>query len=358
MCIRDRTKGGSRDVSGRVLAKVFGMKPPYNIPYGFFLVEGAKMSSSKGIGSTAREMAEFLSPEMLRYLMLATPPKRAINFSPSENFMVKMYNDFDSLRHSAFDEKNEHDMQRELFFITEPQVKEDYYLPGFSLVKTLVQLPHIDIFKIAAENKGSELTALEISRLQNRIDSAKYWLDNYATVEEKFEIQQTLPLNITENLTVENLMFIHEFRNALDGVEWDEKALQQQVFDISRLVPTNPKESFRAVYRLLLDKDKGPQVGSLLFYLDKQFIRQRFNDVDLNVSELRQQLVTTPDDFRAMLEKEGSKIKGIRIEEHAEENSPIKEFTISLNDGHVMRRRLRGLDDAACAALIAPFEQA
>ena len=43
------TKGGSRDVSGRILREVFGKKPPYNVPYGFFLTEGAKMSSSKGI---------------------------------------------------------------------------------------------------------------------------------------------------------------------------------------------------------------------------------------------------------------------------------------------------------------------
>ena len=51
------TKGGSRDVADHCLRQIFGDRPPVNVPYEFFLVSGAKMSSSKGVGSSAREMA-------------------------------------------------------------------------------------------------------------------------------------------------------------------------------------------------------------------------------------------------------------------------------------------------------------
>lgn len=349
------TKGGSRDVSGRVLAKVFGKKPPYNVPYGFFLVDGAKMSSSKGIGSTAREMSEFLSPEMLRYLMLATPPKRAINFSPAENFMVKMYNDFDSLRHSAFSEENEHEMQQALFFITEPQVTTDYYLPGFTLVKNLIQLPHINIFKVAEKAVDRDLTELEHKRLQNRIDSAKYWLDNYATPDEKFEIQEELPADIYSHLSTENLLFISEFRQVIDTFDWDEKTIQQKVFDISRLVPTNPKESFRTIYRLFLNKDRGPQVGSLLYYLDKEFVKNRLNQIELNEMELKLQLVISPIEFKELLEKESGKIKSIGMEELQSGIPALKEFTITLADGHIMKRRLTDLVNQDINNLISAY---
>jgi lysyl-tRNA synthetase class 1 len=54
------TKGGSRDVAARCLKEIYGEPAPLNVPYEFFLVGGAKMSSSKGLGATARDMADFL----------------------------------------------------------------------------------------------------------------------------------------------------------------------------------------------------------------------------------------------------------------------------------------------------------
>ena len=48
------TKGGSRDVARACLKAIFGQDPPLNCPYDFFLVGGAKMSSSKGVGVSSR----------------------------------------------------------------------------------------------------------------------------------------------------------------------------------------------------------------------------------------------------------------------------------------------------------------
>ncbi len=332
------TKGGSRDVSGRVLGQVFGKKAPYNVPYGFFLVGGAKMSSSKGIGSTAKEMAEFLSPEMLRYLMLATPPKRAINFDTNEAYMVKMYNDFDTMRQGAFDPEK-HDMYQEMYFITEPKVKEYYFLPPFSLVKNLIQLPHINISQVTEQMKGSPLNDLEKSHLQSRIDSALYWLDHYAEDDDKFTIQQHYNPEILKNLTPENQMFLYLFRQMLDSVEWNEAALQQLVFDTSRLVPTLPKNSFNAVYQLFLGKDKGPQVGSLLYYLDKEFVHRLLNEVPLDPNTLIPQLVNSADDINSFLEKEGKNIVKITAENAVYGTENISTLTIINEKGQKMIRR-------------------
>src|SRR3989344_3101891 len=51
------TKGGSRDVANHIAREVFGYEPPFDIPYEFFLVGGKKMSSSKGRGSSAKDMS-------------------------------------------------------------------------------------------------------------------------------------------------------------------------------------------------------------------------------------------------------------------------------------------------------------
>jgi hypothetical protein len=52
------TKGGSRDVAVACLREIFGKEAPLNVPYEFFLVGGAKMSSSRGVGASARDIAK------------------------------------------------------------------------------------------------------------------------------------------------------------------------------------------------------------------------------------------------------------------------------------------------------------
>jgi len=91
------TKGGSRDVASRCLRQIFGKAPPLNVPYEFFLVSGAKMSSSKGIGTAAREIANFLPPEILRFLLIQTQPKRTVNFCTDFEYIVKLFNEHDRL---------------------------------------------------------------------------------------------------------------------------------------------------------------------------------------------------------------------------------------------------------------------
>ena len=91
------TRGGSREVAAACLRSIFGAEPPLNVPYEFFLVGGAKMSSSKGIGTSAREMADLLPPEILRFLMIRTPPRKAVNISSDFDYLVKLYNEHDRL---------------------------------------------------------------------------------------------------------------------------------------------------------------------------------------------------------------------------------------------------------------------
>ena len=66
----------------------------------------SQMSSSKGIGVTSRDMADFLPPEVLRFLMLRTPPKQHVNFEPTEVHIIKAFNEFDRARQRYFHDPN------------------------------------------------------------------------------------------------------------------------------------------------------------------------------------------------------------------------------------------------------------
>ena len=90
-------KGGSRDVANAICRKVLQKKAPFHSPYEFILVNGTKMSSSKGVGSSAKEISELLPPELLRFLMLRTQPKSVINFAPNYETITRLFRDYDTL---------------------------------------------------------------------------------------------------------------------------------------------------------------------------------------------------------------------------------------------------------------------
>ena len=53
------------------------------------------MSSSKGLGSSAREMINLLPPEILRFLLVRTPYQKAIDFNPDGNTIPDLFDEYD-----------------------------------------------------------------------------------------------------------------------------------------------------------------------------------------------------------------------------------------------------------------------
>ena len=76
------TRGGARDRSEAIAREVFDREPPLNLVYEFLNVGGRKMSTSKGTGAAATEIAEVVPPEQLRLLFLRPRPNQAIDFDP------------------------------------------------------------------------------------------------------------------------------------------------------------------------------------------------------------------------------------------------------------------------------------
>ena len=91
------SKGGTRDTANAIAREIFKIEPPYDIPYEHFLLSGQKMSSSKGIGVCAKEVAEILPPEVLRFLMVRPRPMQHIDFNPEAPYTIpKLFDDFDT----------------------------------------------------------------------------------------------------------------------------------------------------------------------------------------------------------------------------------------------------------------------
>jgi len=332
------TKGGSRDVAVAICSQVFGQRPPVNIPYSFFTLGGAKMSSSKGLGATARDMADFLPPEILRYLMLGAKPKSEVDFEPSEKFIVKLFNDFDKLHKKIVNKEEVEEYEKTVYDISQVLYKEDYFTLEFSLILTLVQLPHIDIFKECEKRKGSELTEIEKENLRQRVKAAKYWLANLASEEDKTTLQQTLPERANELNNVQRA-FLHRVVELFDGADWTEEGLQKLVFNATLTTPLNQKSAFLAFYRVLFDKEQGPKAGNLMAYLDKDFLIKRFTELKYDEIEYLIESSTQVADEEKWFTKESAKFENVEMIKKFIENKAFVELYITMKDAKVYVKR-------------------
>jgi lysyl-tRNA synthetase class 1 len=297
------TKGGARDVAAACLREIFGQEPPVNCPYEFFLVGGAKMSSSKGIGVSARGMADFLPPEILRFLLIRPFPRQTVNFEPTEVYTIKLFNEFDRYHHKYHHDPKVSADDKRVYELSQVDPEPDHWLADFQLVVALIQMPHLDAVKELEKRKGSPFTELERKHLNLRIRAAKYWLENYATEEEKTRLQETLPARAQE-LTATQRAFLHTLATLLPQSKWEGDALQITVFNATRLTPIDQPSAFKAIYRVLLDRDNGPKAGNLLSFLDCNFIVRRFLELPVNKFKFWEETGIKDEVFEQWLAKE------------------------------------------------------
>ena len=332
------TKGGSRDVSEACLRAIYGKEPPLRVPYEFFLVGGAKMSSSRGLGASARDMASLLPPDVLRFLMIRTKPNSPVNFDVKEEGIVKLFNEFDRFHtrfHSGQANPDE-SMTYRLACLHEP---ENYRTANFQLVSAMVQLPHLDAMKEMEKRLGGALTELERAHLDQRIRSAREWVENFATEEEKTHLQETLPAR-AESLTQVQRAFLNRAADALGNSAWDDDALQTAIFDVARTTPIEQGLAFKAIYRVLLDREAGPKAGNLLAFLDRDFVVKRFREMPFEQIEFWKQSAVTADELRAWFEKEKTKIASHEQRLQVDGAVFSSEYHFTMSDGKRLLKRV------------------
>jgi len=304
------TKGGSRDVAMACVRAIFGQEPPLNCPYDFFLVGGAKMSSSKGVGVSARGMADFLPPEVLRFLMIRTTPKHHVNFDSSEAHIIKVFNEFDRFHHRYFHDPKANAEDKRIYELSRVSAEPDHWVADFQLVTALIQMPHLDAVKELEKRKGSPFTERDRYHLDLRIRAAKYWIENYATEEEKTRLQETIPVRAQE-LTAAQCAFLHQLAELLPHPNWEGDALQICVFNAARLTPIDQPSAFKAIYRVLLDRANGPKAGNLLSFLDRDFVVRRCSELPVDKFKFWKETGVTDEAFKQWLAKEKPNIASL-----------------------------------------------
>lgn len=274
------TRGGSREVANRICREVFDHEPPYDVPYEFFLIEGKKMSSSKGQGSAAIDIAELLPTRIFRLTLLGKDINQQINFKPEGDTLPVLYDQFDKLA-EGFWAGIEDDYAR-LFTLVHPADARvtipSRFLPRFSTLAYLVQMPHLSVEEEIEKLKGHTLTELDKEELHERIETALFWLKAYAPEDFKFEIQDTLPTAVKEFTPTQHQVLgdIATFLNA--HPEADGQAIHTELHELRKRSGLEAKDFFGALYIAILGKTSGPKAGWFLSVLKRDFLLERLTE--------------------------------------------------------------------------------
>jgi lysyl-tRNA synthetase class 1 len=267
------TKGGSRDVANHVAREVYGHEPPFDAPYEFFLVGGKKMSSSKGKGSSAKDMADLFPPELLRLILIGKDMNQQIDVDPEGDSIPRTYDWYDDLAEKVR-EGVEDDFTRlyELCQIpgTEQKQKAPWQL-RFSQVAFIMQMPHMDLEKEAEALKESPLTHVEKEKLAERASYAKFWLAAYAPEEFRYQMQEIMPaVELSDTQKKACAVLAEYFAEQRTGEE-----VHKRLHNMKTEIPIQPKELFAGLYQIFLGRDSGPKAGWFLSSLPRDFVQER-----------------------------------------------------------------------------------
>ncbi len=282
------TRGGSRDRSDAIAREVFGNEPPLNLPYEFLNIGGRKMSTSKGLGASATQIADVIPPEQLRLLFLRPKPKVAIEFDPDGTDAIpRLFDESDRLAAATAgrEVRGELPPDHERVFalsLVEPDAdvaaEAAAYRPAFGHLALLEQIPGVDAAERITAEKGSDLTPRERQILEERRGAARAWLATYAPERSRLEIQRgPVPPPVRE-LSDEQRRYLGELGIALEGVPWSGEAVQAAIFKLARDRDLPAGKAFAALYAAFLGRESGPRAGWLLAALERAFVISRLRE--------------------------------------------------------------------------------
>ncbi|OGH15031.1 MAG: lysine--tRNA ligase [Candidatus Levybacteria bacterium RIFCSPLOWO2_02_FULL_37_10] len=249
--------GGTYDVAKKILKDVFEKEPPLAFAYEFFLTGGKKMSSSKGLGLTGQDLLEVLPSQLVRFLMIKTPPNQAIEFNPrSRDIIPRIYDDYQQAQAKG-------DVNHRAFEFSQIGEKEKIPEIRFLTLTQWVQMPNMQD-RIREEG------------LENWAKYAKVWVEKYAPDDVKFEIQKKIPKEV-ERLSKKQKAFLRKIAKELNK-KWEAEEFQRKLYEWAKELGISSNEAFQALYLSIIGKDHGPKAGWLILEY-KEFVQKRFMDI-------------------------------------------------------------------------------
>ncbi|MFD9396371.1 lysine--tRNA ligase [Streptomyces sp. NPDC060000] len=284
--------GSSFQVGGQIVG-IFGGKQPIGPMYAFVGISGmAKMSSSKGGVPTAADALKIMEPQLLRWLYARRRPNQSFKIAFDQEIQ-RLYDEWDKL---------------------DAKVAEGSALPADvaahsravgtaagELPRTVRPLPYRTLASVADITAGHQDQALRIlseldpenplgslDEARPRYDRAEAWINTQVPADQRTIVRAEPDAELLKSLDEASQQSLRLLLDGLAG-HWSLDGLSHLVYGVPKVqagfsADAGPKELppeiktaqrtfFALLYHLLVGRDTGPRLPTLLLAVGQERVR-------------------------------------------------------------------------------------
>lgn len=269
---------GSYDTSKHISKKIFGYDAPIFQGYEFIGISDSgastgKMSGSSGLNLTPDTLLKLYQPEVLLWLYSRNEPLKAFNFCLDDG-ILRQYFEFDKMYN---DVKNgtANELTKSIIELATVEGRRPSPVPMGLIVQlgSVVNF-NLKMLELVFEKIG---TPFKYEEFKDRLERAKYWLEK-CSPQDMNKLRVTRNWEIYDSLNEQEKQEISQLYDYLKNSSYDLSELQTELYAIPKRVrglTVEDKELkacqgafFKNVYKLLIDKEKGPRLYLFLYAID------------------------------------------------------------------------------------------
>jgi len=280
--------GSAWIVGGQIVGEVFGGERPIGPMYAFVGITGmAKMSSSKGDVPTPADALEIMEAPVLRWLYARRKPSQSFKVAFDQEIQ-RLYDEWDALGRKVDGEAAQ---PAELAAYSRAVLTSKGPLP-----MTLAPLPYRTLASIADVTTGDPDQTLRIlgdldaiislEEVRPRLDRAQRWIDTQVPPDQRTRVREAPDAELLDALGEDERESLRMLVEGLDE-HWSLDGLTTLVYGVPKLraglapdakptpeVKAAQRAFFALLYKLLVGRDTGPRLPTLLLAVGADRVRK------------------------------------------------------------------------------------
>jgi lysyl-tRNA synthetase class 1 len=287
----DHSSPGSSFIVGKqIVTEIFGGEPPIGPMYAFVGITGqAKMSSSRGGVPTPADALEIMEAPLLRWLYARRRPNQSFKVAFDAE-ILRLYDEWDALSVKVAsgmatpDQVSAHDRAIQTATLVLPET------PRVVPYRTLASIVDIttgndeQTLRILGDlDPDQPITSL--AQVRPRLDCAQHWVNTQMPIESQTRIRQDPDKDLLASFDDRQQESLRLLVAGLND-NWSLEGLTTLVYGVPKVMaglpadvkPTNElklaqREFFALLYQLLIGRDTGPRLPTLLLAAGPERIR-------------------------------------------------------------------------------------
>ncbi|MDE7337264.1 MAG: lysine--tRNA ligase, partial [Clostridia bacterium] len=270
---------GSYDTSKHISKQIFDYDAPIFQGYEFIGISDSntttgKMSGSTGLNLTPETLLKLYQPEVLLWLYSRNEPLKAFNFCLDDG-ILRQYFEFDKM-YNDYKNGTANDLTKSIMELASVEGRNLDLVP-MSLIVQLGSVVNFNLkmLEVVFEKIG---TPFKYEEFKDRLERAKFWLEK-CSPQDMNKLRKGRNWQVYDTLTDMEKEEISQLHDFLKKGDYDLAGLQTELYAIPKRIRNLTLEDkelktcqgtfFKNVYKLLIDKERGPRLYLFLYAIDK-----------------------------------------------------------------------------------------